>query len=265
MLGAIIGDIIGSPYEFGAEKTKDFPLLLPGCRPTDDSVMTIAVACACVEANCRDEYEFKNTLVEKMRELGRQYPDAGYGDLFYEWLMEDEAPPYGSSGNGSAMRVSPVAWVAQTLDEALRLARWSSEVSHNHPDGVCGAQTVAAAVYLAITGASKEEICEYIQDNFYDLDFTLDDIRPGYRHDMTCAGSVPQAIVCFLESEDYEDAVRNAISLGGDGDTQAAIAGAIAEAFYGIPDDLQEDALAYVDDTLRDYIDMCMWDLHDER
>lgn len=254
MYGAIIGDIIGSPYEFGSEKRKDFLLLQPQCRPTDDSMMTIAVACACMEANIRDEWDFKQVLTEKMREIGRMYPNAGYGDRFYDWLMEDDAPAYGSYSNGSAMRVSPVAWVAESLEETLRLAKWSAEVTHNHPEGIRGAQAVAAAVYLARTGADKEEIQDYIAANFYDLDFTLEEIRPGYRADLRCEGSVPQAIRCFLEGEDFEDTIRNAVSLGGDGDTQAAIAGSIAEAFFGIPEDLFDEAMAHVDDALSEYI-----------
>lgn len=253
MLGAIIGDIVGSLYEFESDKTKDFELLVPACRPTDDSIMTIAVGCACAEADCGDEEEFKEILTGYMREIGRQYPDAGYGKMFYEWLTDDNAGAYGGYTNGSAMRVSPTAWAADSLDEAERLAKWSAEITHDHPDGIRGAQAVAAAIYLARTGSEKEEIREYIESNYYNLDFTVDEIRPGYSHDMTCEGSVPQAIVCFLDSTDFEDAIRNAISLGGDGDTQACIAGAIAEAYYGIPEDLQEEIFEYLDEVLQDY------------
>ena len=253
MLGAIIGDIVGSPYEFESDKTKDFILFTPNCRPTDDSVITIAVGCACVEANCDDEYEFKRVLTEKIKEIGLQYPDAGYGARFYQWMICDEDKPYGGYTNGSAMRVSPTAWAVDTLEDVERLAMWSAEITHDHPEGIKGAQAVASAVFLARTGVSKREIKEYIEEKYYDLDFTLEAIRPGYCHDMTCEGSVPQAIVCFLESEDFEDALRNAVSLGGDGDTQACIAGAIAEAFYGIPYELQQEALGYVDETLQDY------------
>lgn len=253
MLGAIIGDIIGSPYEFGSDKTKEFMLFTQDCRPTDDSVLTVAVGCACAEADCDDEEEFKRLLTEKMREIGRLYPDAGYGELFYRWLMSDDVEAYGGYTNGSAMRVSPTAWAVDTLDEAELLARWSAEVTHDHPEGVKGAQAIAAAVFLARTGESKEVIRRYIQRRYYDLDFTVEEIRPGYGHDMTCEGSVPQAIVCFLDATDYEDAVRNAVSLGGDGDTLAAMAGAIAEAYYGIPEELQQQALEYMDDTLLDY------------
>lgn len=253
MLGAIIGDIIGSPYEFGSEKIKDFVLFVPDCRPTDDSILTIAVGCACAEADCYNEYEFKRILAEKIREIGLQYPDAGYGKRFYQWMIMNEDEPYGGNTNGSAMRASPTAWAVDTLEDAERLAKWSAEITHDHPEGIKGAQAVAAAVFLARTGSDKDDIRNYIQSKYYDLNYTVDEIRPGYRHDMTCEGSVPQAIVCFLDSEDFEDAVRNAVSLGGDGDTQACIAGAIAEAFYGIPEELQEEAFEYIDDGLQDY------------
>ena len=252
MLGAIIGDIIGSPYEFESDKTKDFMLFSPLCRPTDDSIMTIAVGLSCVEADCRDEEDFKRALVRRMRQLGRAYRDAGYGGMFYRWLICDGMKAYNSCGNGSAMRVSPVAYAAETLSEAERLAKWSAEVTHNHPEGIKGAQAVAAAVFLARNGASKEEIRAYVS-GYYNLDFSLDEIRPAYSFDVTCQGSVPQAVMCFLEAKDYEDAVRNAVSLGGDADTQAAMAGAIAEAFFGIPDDIREEGLSFLDDTLREY------------
>ncbi len=253
MLGAIIGDVVGSPYEFGSDKTKDFELLTSGCTPTDDSIMTIAVGCACVESDCSDEEDFKTILVEKMREIGNQYPDAGYGRLFYNWLTDDDATAYGSSSNGSAMRVSPVAWAVDTIEEAELLAGWSAEVTHDSSEGIRGAQSVAAAIFLARTGADKDEIRNYIEENYYNLDFTIDEIRPGYSHDMSCDGSVPQAIVSFLDSTDFEDAIRNAVSLGGDGDTQACIAGAIAEAYYGIPDELESKIFRYIDENLQDY------------
>ncbi len=253
MLGAIIGDVIGSPYEFGSDKTKDFMLFTADSRPTDDSVLTVAVGCACAEADCFNEYDFKRTLEEKLKEIGLRYPDAGYGKRFYQWMITDEKQPYDGSTNGSAMRVSPVAWAVDTLEDVLRLAKWSAEITHSHPEGIRGAQAVASAVFLARTGSSKEEIRKYIEENYYSLDFTVEEIRPGYKHDMTCEGSVPQAIVCFLDSEDFEDAVRNAVSLGGDGDTQACIAGAIAEAYYGIPDELQEKVFDYMDEDLQDY------------
>lgn len=253
MLGAIIGDIVGSVYEFDSHKMKEFPLFVPECRPTDDSILTIAVGCACVMSELGDEKEFKSNLARLMREIGRQYSDAGFGKGFYCWMMDDNGEAYGSSTNGSAMRVSPVAWAAGTLEEAERLAKWSAEITHNHPDGIKGAQAVAASVFMARSGKTKEEIRNYVEEKYYDLDFTLDEIRPSYKHEMSCNRSVPQAIVCFLEAQDFEDALRNAVSLGGDGDTLAAIAGSIAEAYYGIPDDIQEEALEYLDDGLKDY------------
>ncbi len=253
MLGAIIGDVVGSPYEFGAEKTKDFELFDSSCRPTDDSILTIAMGCACASADLSDEYAFKIEVERMMREIGRQYSDAGFGESFYRWMMKDHAWAYGSCGNGSAMRVSPVAWAANSLEETERLAKWSAEITHNHPDGIAGAQAVAAAIFLARTGVGKEDIRKYISDKYYDLDFTIEGIRSNYSYSMICRDSVPQAIVSFLDSVSFEDAIRNAISLGGDGDTQAAIAGSIAEAYYGIPEELQEKVFEFIDDTLADY------------
>ena len=253
MLGAILGDIIGSPYEFNSGKIKDFPLFTNSNRLTDDSLMTIAVGCACVNASLYDEDDFKEKVAYYMRLIGRQYRDAGYGGRFYNWLFDDREGPYKSFGNGSGMRVSPVAYAGNTLEEVERLAKWSAEVTHNSMDGISGAQAIASATFLARTGKSKDEIREYISKNFYNLDFTLDYIRPFYSFDVTCLGSVPHAIVCFLESESFEDAIRNAVSLGGDGDTIGAMAGAIAEAYYGIPDELQEKAFEYMDETVQEY------------
>lgn len=251
MLGAIIGDIVGSVYEFESYKSKQFPLFSAGCRPTDDSLMTLAVGAACL-SHCEEEDAFKQVLVRQMRRIGRQNPDAGYGGSFYDWLMGNNPAPYGSYGNGSAMRVSPVAYAAQTLKEVEKLAKWSAEVTHNHPEGIKGAQAVAAAVFLARQGEGKAAIRRYVQEKYYDLDFRLDDIRPTYRFDVTCQGSVPQAIVCFLEGLDYEDTLRCAVSLGGDGDTLAAMAGGIAEAHFGIPEEIQEQAFSYMDDDFTD-------------
>jgi len=252
MLGAIIGDVIGSPYEVGSDKTKDFSLFVPQCHPTDDTICTIAVGCACVEADRSNEQKFKAVLAQRLKEIGLQYPAAGYGPRFYQWMALDEQAPYGSKANGSAMRVSPVAWAEDSLDAVERLARWSAEVTHDHPEGVRGAQAVAAAIYMARTGASKAEIRSYIERKYYDLNFTLDEIRSAYSFDMSCENSVPQAILCFLEAEDFEDAIRNAISLGGDGDTQACIAGAIAEPFFGIPERLQDAVFDFLDENLQE-------------
>lgn len=257
MLGAIIGDIVGSVYEFESDKTKDFELFTEESRLTDDSMMTIAVGCACAKADLNDEEDFKSWVIYYMRKIGREFPSAGYGHHFFRWIKSDFMSAYNSFGNGSAMRVSPVAWVANSLEETEKLAKWSAEVTHNHSEGVKGAQAVAAAIYLARIGKSKPEIKDYIEKNYYTLDFTLDEIRPIYKFDVTCQGSVPQAIQCFLESTDFEDAVRNAVSLGGDGDTQAAMAGAIAEAFYGVPDNITSKVFEYFDNKTKYYYSIC--------
>lgn len=253
MYGAILGDIIGSPYEFDmGSKTKDFPLFSDKSHFTDDTVITIAVAEAFMGAP-EDEGIIRQRLVAAMQKWGHRYPRAGYGLRFLDWLDCDDPQPYNSFGNGSAMRVSPCAWAVDSLEKVERLAKWSAEVTHDHPDAIKGAQAVAAAIFLARTGAQKAQIRQYIEEKYYDLRFTLDEIRPGYSFDVSCEGSVPQAIVSFLEAEDFADAIRNAISLGGDGDTQACIAGAIAEAYYGIPEELQEQVFDFVDETLQDY------------
>lgn len=257
MLGAIIGDIVGSVYEFCSDKNKNFPLFSPGCSVTDDSIMTLAVALTCSDSDLADEEAFKSSLCNHMRQMGREYPDCGYGDFFYRWLMSDDMEAYNSYGNGSAMRVSPVAYAARTLEEAEKLAKWSAEVTHNHKEGIVGATAVAAAVFMALHGSRKKQIKEYIESKYYDLDFTLDQIRPSYRYDITCKGSVPQAIMCFLEAEDFEDAIRNAISLGGDGDTLAAIAGSIAEAYFKIPESIETEAFKYIDYDLTDIYYYC--------
>ncbi len=232
-MGAICGDVIGSTYEFHRIKHKHFTLFPKGSRPTDDSVMTVANMLWLTNPD-------ENQLTDSMQQMGRKYPMAGYGHKFREWLRSDDAQPYGSFGNGSAMRVSPVAWVGDTLDRVLDLAQRSASVTHNHPEGIKGAQATAAAIFLARTGHDKASIKEYVQQHFvYDLSRTLSDIRPGYGFNSSCQQSVPEAIICFLEGTNYEDTIRNAVSLGGDADTQAAIAGSIAEAYYGgVPEDI---------------------------
>lgn len=243
MYGAILGDIIGSPYEFDAgEKTKEFPLFLENSVWTDDTVMTIAVADAFLAAGLDAEEEtLRNQLVKSMRHYGKLFPKAGYGLRFWRWLHSWHPKPYNSCGNGSAMRVSSVAWLYHDLDSVRRAARISSEVTHNHPEGIKGAEATAAAILLARTGHSKEEIKEYIIREFqYDLSRTCDEIRPGYHHVEICQETVPEAITAFLEGESFEDVIRTAVSLGGDCDTVAAIAGSIAEGFYGVPEDLKE-------------------------
>lgn len=231
MYGAIIGDIAGSKYEFNNIKTKDFPFISEGCAFTDDTVMTVAVARALLRS-MEEKRPFKPILVWEMRSLGREYPNAGYGGMFSSWLYKKNPRPYNSFGNGSAMRASPCGLIAVTLGEAISLAKGSAQVTHNHPEGIKGAQATAAAVFLARTGKSKADIAGYIGSRYYDLSQTLDEIRPAYRFDETCQNTVPQAIVAFLESKSYEDAIRNAISLGGDSDTLAAVTGAIAWSYY---------------------------------
>jgi len=231
MLGAIAGDVIGSIYEGDNVKTPDFaPLFQRFSRPTDDTVLTCAVA-EWVLRGAGDD------LPERLKSWYRQYPYAGYGETFIQWASSSTRSPYNSWGNGSAMRVSPVGFAFDSLEQTLEHARRSADVTHNHPEGVKGAQATAASVYLARTGASKAEIREFIETRFgYDLSRRLDDLRPGYGFDVSCQGSVPHSIVAFLESDDWEDAVRKAISLGGDSDTIACIAGGIAAAFYkGVP------------------------------
>lgn len=244
MIGAIAGDIIGSFYEHRRIKTKDFPLFNEGCRFTDDTVLSVALADAIM-----NEKSYKHL----MREYYIRYPHAGYGGMFHRWAQVEGRGPYNSFGNGAAMRISPVGFAFDTLEEVLEKALSYTEITHNHPEGIKGAQAVASAVFLARTGHSKEEIRRHIETAFaYDLSRTLDEIRPGYHFDVTCQGSVPEAIIAFLESESYEDAVRNAVSLGGDSDTQACITGGIAQAFYGgVPGPIERAALTFLDAPLR--------------
>lgn len=231
MIGAIIGDVIGSTFEFYPPENKNFPLWNKSTSFTDDTVMTIAVGRAILRY-LRGNIDFREACIDEMRALGRMYPRAGYGFGFRVWLESECPEPYNSFGNGSAMRVSACGYAARSLEEATQLAEISAAVSHNHPEGIKGAKATAAAIYLARSGSSKEEIGGYICDHYYLLDKTLDEIRPTYFFNETCQNTVPQAILCFLESDSYEDAIRNAVSLGGDADTLGAITGGIAWAFY---------------------------------
>ena len=235
MYGAIIGDTVGSIYEWHNIKTKNFPLFQKRCFLTDDSYMTIAVASALLSMEDGNLGSFRDELVSEFHRIGSAYPRAGYGGGFKRWLQEDDYEPYYSCGNGSAMRVSPCAWAARTLEQAEALAEASADVTHNHPEGIKGAKATAAAIYLARSGCTRTEIRSYIREHYYPLERTLKEIRPVYKFDGTCQGTVPEAIEAFLESISFEDAIRNAISLGGDSDTLAAITGSIAEAYYGIP------------------------------
>lgn len=244
MIGAILGDIIGSPYEFDrGDKTKDFPLFSNGSVYTDDSIMTLAVAQAFLDAipNGSDE-EISDRLVYRLREFGRMYPYAGYGVRFMGWIHGTNPGPYNSLGNGSAMRVSSVAWLYNDIVSVRHAAVLSAQVTHNHPEGIKGAESTASAIFLARTGHSKAEIKAYIEKEFgYDLSRTCDEIRPGYSHVETCMETVPEAITAFLEGDSFEDVIRTAVSLGGDCDTLTAIAGSIAEGFYGVPDELKKE------------------------
>ena len=238
MLGAIVGDIIGSPYEFDrGNKTKDFPLFTEESQFTDDSIMTIAIAEALMNADIKNKEDVQREVIISMQKWGKNYPDAGYGMMFSGWLDEDYPRPYNSYVNGSAMRVSPVGWISSSVEETKEIAKWTAEVSHNHPEGIKGAEATATAIMLARENATKQEIKKYIEANYnYNLSRTCDEIRPGYYHIESCQKTVPEAIIAFLEGDSFEDVIRNAVSLGGDSDTLTCIAGSIAEAYYGIPE-----------------------------
>ena len=249
MYGAIIGDIVGSRFEFDmGDKTKDFEMFHEDCRFTDDTVMTVAVAEALLEAGVdADEATVKSHLIASMKKWGRAYPDAGYGARFIHWVLTDEPEPYGSFGNGSAMRVSPAGWLYDSPERTREVARWTAEVSHNHPEGIKGAESVAAIIYLARTGHDKAYIKDYVIREFgYDLSRTCDEIRPTYHHVESCQETVPEAITAFLEGTDFEDVVRTAASLGGDCDTLTDIAAAMGEAMYGVPEEMQAAACRYL-------------------
>ena len=256
MYGAILGDIIGSPYEFDmGDKTKDFPLFNEISGFTDDSVMTIAVADALL-CEAKDPERIKTLLVYSMQRWGRKDPDAGYGGMFLRWLFEDDPQPYGSFGNGSAMRVSSAGWLYDTLEETREAARLTAEVTHNHPEGIKGAECVASVIFLARNGKSKEEIREYVISEFgYDLSRTCDEIRPGYHHVETCQETVPEAVTAFLEGNNFEDVIRTAASLGGDSDTLTCIAGSMAEAFYGVPEELKEECRERITPEMREILE----------
>ena len=257
MYGAILGDMIGAPYEFDqGDKTKDFPLFVQESQFTDDSVMSIAVAEALLNTMGQTDTDVKDALVQSMQTWGKKYPHAGYGGRFSGWLREKYPEPYGSYGNGSAMRVSAAGWLYPTIEETLHAARLSAEVTHNHPEGIKGAEATASAIFLARNGASKDDIREYIVREFgYDLSRTCDEIRPTYHHVESCQQTVPEAITAFLEGADFEDVIRTAVSLGGDSDTLTCIAGSIAEAFYGIPEVMMDECRKRLPDDMLKVLD----------
>ena len=259
--GALIGDIIGSTYESKKRrvKSKDFPLMSEFSRFTDDSVMTMAVAHTLMKwkkGSEINEAEFKQDIVENMREFGRKYAHVGYSNAFKEWIFSDDPKPYNAFTNGAAMKISPVAWYFDDLQTVEKFAEITVSVTHNHPEGIKGAQATAAAIFLARTGKSKDDIRSYITIRYgYDLNRTCDEIRPDYHFDVSCQGSVPEAIIAFLDSNSFEDAIRNAISLGGDSDTLASIAGAIAEGFYGVPAEIESIVRPVLDEFMMSEIE----------
>lgn len=249
MLGAIIGDIVGSRFEWNNNRSKQFDFLTYKCSVTDDSVMSLAIAKALLESKA-DYSDLSENAVKYMQGIGRHYPNCGYGGRFIEWIHSDNPKPYSSYGNGSAMRVSACGFVASSLEEAILLSKAVTEVTHNHPEGLKGAEATAVAIFLARSGKNLLEIRDYITKNYYPLNFTLDGIRDSYEFNESCQDTVPQALEAFFESNNFEDAIRNAISIGGDSDTLAAITGGIAEAYYGIPTEIRKHALTFLDERL---------------
>lgn len=250
LLGTIIGDIAGSRFELVNNKYgKEFEFLHKFCRYTDDSVMTLAVAKVFLEAK-EDYSNLEEQVIKFMTEVGRKYPSCGYGPSFYRWIMSEDHKPYGSFGNGSAMRISAVGVVSKSIEEIKKLSAIVTNVSHNHPDSINGSEATAVAIHMALNGKSKDEIKKYIEDNYFKIDdLKIDTMKPQYFH-INCVETVKQSIGAFLESTDYEDAIRNAIALGGDSDTIGAITGSIASAFYGLPEDISKKALEYLDGYL---------------
>jgi len=256
MIGAILGDMIGAPYEFDrGNKTKDFPLFAKGSQFTDDSVMTVAVAEALISSYGKSDDEIKAALVESMQKWGHRYPHAGYGCMFSQWLITKDPQPYGSYGNGSAMRVAATGWLYDDIDTTRHIAALTAEVTHNHTEGIKGAEATASAIFLARNGSSKDEIRDYIIEEFgYDLSRTCDEIRPTYHHVETCQETVPEAITAFLEGNDFEDVIRTAVSLGGDCDTLTCIAGGIAEAFYGVTEEISAEGYKRLNADMREVL-----------
>lgn len=258
MYGAILGDIIGSPFEFDrGDKTKDFKLFSRRSHFTDDSVMTLAVCEALLKVGQDATVkEIEDVVISSMQSWGRRYPHEGYGGYFRCWLTARHPEPYNSFGNGSAMRVSAAGWLYDSLEKTRVVAKATANVTHNHPEGIKGAEATASAIFMARNGSSKEEIKKYIENEFhYDLNRTLDEIRPSFHMDETCQKTVPEAIIAFLEARDFEDAIRNAVSLGGDTDTLGAITGSIAEAYFGISETLISECRNRINKDMRDVVD----------
>lgn len=249
LYGAITGDIVGSIYEFHNIKTKDFPFFSPSCSITDDSCMTIAVAAAIDDWKKRGG-DLSELAIKYMRDIGTKYPHMGYGHGFARWLMSEKPEPYNSWGNGAAMRISAAGWYENSITEVKKLSYMVTAVTHDHIEGIKGAEATAVAIFLARTGSSKEEIARYITTNYYDWCASVSELQENYSWDGSCQGTVPPALQCFFESESFEDAIRNAISIGGDSDTIGAITGSIAEAYYGIPADMIEKAKVYIPEDL---------------
>lgn len=249
MIGAIIGDVAGSRFEFHNYRFKDFELFTRECFVTDDSIMTLAVAKALMDWRKNPKIDLAKHSVKMMQEIGRPYPCCGFGGRFYQWIYSDDPQPYGSYGNGAAMRVSPVGYFADTMDEVKDLSAIVTGVTHNHPEGLKGAEVTACCVWGALHGWTKEELFE-LASSYYDLNFTIDEIRPRYRFNETCKNTVPQALEAFFESENFEDAIRTAVSIGGDSDTLACITGGIAGAYYGVPSWMETKVKRYFDPML---------------
>ena len=250
MIGAVIGDVVGSRFEFNNHRSKEFELFTKECEATDDSIMTIAIAKAVLESK-KKQSNLSKEAVRCMQEIGRRYPRCGYGSRFLEWMFSENPQPYNSFGNGAAMRVSSCGFAAETLQEALKMSDEVTAVTHNHPEGIKGARATTAAIFLARTGMPKSTIKEHIEKEYgYRFDFTIDEIRSTYQFNETCQETVPQALEAFFESTSFEDTLRTAISVGGDSDTLAAIACSIAEAYYGVPKELYEKAVSYLNNQL---------------
>lgn len=250
MLGAITGDIVGSIYEFNNIKRKDFRLFDPYCFFTDDSVMTFAVAEALRKTQNKNYKNLDKKTIKEMQKFGKLYPNASYGTSFKSWLREKDPKPYNSYGNGSAMRVSPVAYFGKNVDEIKKLSREVTAISHNHTEGIKGAEATAVAIWLALNKHSKEEIKKYIENDYYKLNFNYEELKQNYYFNETCQNTVPQAIYCFLISKNFEDCLRTSVSIGGDSDTLCAISCAIAEAYYGIPEKIHNQTLSFLDKRL---------------